>query len=405
MTISFNSKFYISALVLLMASSAFVIGEWGFYGHRKINRMAVFTLPPEMMPVFKKNIEFLTEHSVDPDKRRYATKHEAVRHYIDIDMWDVYPFDNVPRNFTDALLRYAGYYKVSGRDTTLLDLNLAGDGYELYDENHSISGKYSDFRMVIGDVVRENYFEEEWIVDMGDLIEEDTEDETYLIIKDEFSHGGILPYWLMQMQTKLKNAFMNKDKKRILRLSAEMGHYIGDAHVPLHTTKNYNGQLTDQIGIHAFWESRIPELFADEDYDFFVGKSTYIDNKSDYFWDIVLDSHILLDSVLSIEKRLSKTFPSDLQYCYDERLDQTIRVQCPEYADAYSTEMKGMVEDRMRDAILSIGSSWFTAWVDAGQPDLSDLGEHELTDEEKKKQEMEDEAYKSGEIKGREHGK
>ncbi|MBK8081207.1 MAG: hypothetical protein IPK25_13565 [Saprospiraceae bacterium] len=29
-----------------------------------------------------------------------------------------------------------------------------------------------------------------------------------------------------------------------------------------------------------------------------------------------------------------------------------------------------MVEDQMRSSILAIGSLWFTAWVNAGQPDL-----------------------------------
>ena len=59
--------------------------SWGFYGHKKINRMAVFTLPPEMIGFYKKNIEYITEHAVDPDKRRYSTEGEAARHYIDID--------------------------------------------------------------------------------------------------------------------------------------------------------------------------------------------------------------------------------------------------------------------------------------------------------------------------------
>ncbi|MBK8081206.1 MAG: hypothetical protein IPK25_13560 [Saprospiraceae bacterium] len=73
-------------------------------------------------------------------------------------------------------------------------------------------------------------------------------------------------------------------------------------HVPLHTTKNYNGQLTDQVGIHAFWESRIPELFAESNYDFFVGQAQYIDNPREYIWDIIIKAHSHLDSVLGIEK-------------------------------------------------------------------------------------------------------
>ena len=71
--------------------------------------MAVFTLPPEMIQFYKKNIEYITEHSIDPDKRRYASKHEAVRHYIDIDSWGDNPFYDVPRIFEDALIKYSQY--------------------------------------------------------------------------------------------------------------------------------------------------------------------------------------------------------------------------------------------------------------------------------------------------------
>jgi len=46
--------------------------SWGFYGHKRINRMAVFTLPPELFSFYKSNIEFITEHAVDPEKRRYS---------------------------------------------------------------------------------------------------------------------------------------------------------------------------------------------------------------------------------------------------------------------------------------------------------------------------------------------
>ncbi|MBL0103970.1 MAG: hypothetical protein IPP51_09590 [Bacteroidetes bacterium] len=46
----------------------------------------------------------------------------------------------------------------------------------------------------------------------------------------------------------------------ILYYSANIGHYVADAHVPLHCTENYNGQMTGQSGIHGFWESRLPGI-------------------------------------------------------------------------------------------------------------------------------------------------
>jgi hypothetical protein len=55
----------------------------GFFAHQKINYYAVFLLPPEMLILYKPNIEFITEHAVDPDKRRYAVAEEGPGHYID----------------------------------------------------------------------------------------------------------------------------------------------------------------------------------------------------------------------------------------------------------------------------------------------------------------------------------
>ena len=42
--------------------------------------------------------------------------------------------------------------------------------------------------------------------------------------------------------------------------------------------------ITDQKGIHGFWESRIPELLAEKEWDFFIGKAEYIKNPADFIW-------------------------------------------------------------------------------------------------------------------------
>jgi len=73
-------------------------------------------------------------------------------------------------------------------------------------------------------------------------------------------------------------------------------------------SSNHNGQFTDQKGIHGFWESRIPELLADKEWDFFIGKAEYIKNPADFIWKRVLESGAAADTVLKFEKELSKTF-------------------------------------------------------------------------------------------------
>src|SRR6186713_2680440 len=79
---------------------------WGFYAHKKINNYAVFLLPPEMMILYKPNMDFITEHAIDPDKRRYAVAEEGPRHYIDIDHYGAYPYDSLPRKWNDALTKF-----------------------------------------------------------------------------------------------------------------------------------------------------------------------------------------------------------------------------------------------------------------------------------------------------------
>ena len=334
---------------------------WGFFGHRRINRLAVFTLPPEMIGFYKQHIEYITEHAVDPDKRRYATRHEAVRHYIDIDHWDRYPFLEVPRDWTDALIKH----------TRVSAVTEEGDTLALFEEGNPVDP--DSYRRFFREVFMPQYYEDSWSCScaaLDSLLEQPIPNCREILAVDEFSEFGILPYHLLTMQRRLTRAFEERDKQRILQLSTEMGHYIADAHVPLHTTENYNGQLTGQDGIHAFWESRLPELFADEQYDYFVGPAEYIQEPASYFWEVVLASHMLLDSVLAIEKTLSHTYPSDRQFCYEERSGLTIRTQCPTYAQTYHDRLDGQVETRMRASIRAIGSAWYTAWVDAGSPNL-----------------------------------
>ncbi|MEL7122171.1 MAG: zinc dependent phospholipase C family protein [Bacteroidota bacterium] len=390
---------------------------WGFWGHRRINRVAVFSLPPEMIKFYKQHIEYVTEHAVDPDKRRYATKFEGPRHFIDIDHWGTYPFDNVPRDWTEALAKFSAVFAITQNGDTLpvFDHNtLDWEGRELVYTGTNTQVKaywpakglekqaYIEF---FGKYVEPQYYEDIWRIE-GHVFDEILGFELNakeLYVEDHFTEYGISPYNLLQMYGRLTKAFRDRNIKQILRISSEMGHYVGDAHVPLHTTENYNGQLTDQVGIHAFWESRIPELFADKEYDLFVGKAQYVDNPKEYFWDVVLASHVLVDSVLAIERRLSLTIPQDQQYCFDERLGRTIRTQCEEFAAAYQNEMNGMVEERMRATILAVASVWYSAWIDAGQPDLNRLGELQLSEDELKAMRALDVKSRGSEIIGRKH--
>ena len=263
-------KFIIPLLLLTQGVFA-----WGFYGHKMVNRLAVFSLPPEMFSFYKIHIDYITENSVNPDKRRYSDTAEACRHYIDLDHY--------------TLLAY-----------------------------------------------------------------------------------GIVPWHIQVMLTRLTYAFKEKDLDKILRISAELGHYVADAHVPLHASENYNGQFTNQYGIHGFWESRLPELFS-ADYDLFVGKCMYLNNPLENAWQASEGSFAGIDTVLGFESMLNNNFDVSRKYSIEYKGATQIKTYSKEYALAYHQMLKGQVERRLKESILMVANMWYTAWVNAGQPNLDDL--------------------------------
>ena len=222
--------------------------------------------------------------------------------------------------------------------------------------------------------------------------------------EDTLMAYGTSPWNINNMMYKLTRAFEERNFKRILRLSTELGHYVGDAHVPLHTTENYNGQLTNQKGIHGFWESRIPELL-DDDYDFFVGKAEYVESPLTEAWETIEASHAAVDSVLTFEAELNAEWPSDRKYIHEERGRVLIKTYSREYTEEYHRRLSGQVERRMREAVITIGSLWYTAWVNAGQPDLCGLDSEDELENLEQEIATETAQPEKEELKAREHGK
>ena len=310
---------------IALICSILIFPSWGFFAHKQINRTAVFTLPDGMIRFYKDNINYITEHAVDADKRRYADTAEAERHFIDADRYGDAPFDSLPQKWASAVSKYS---------------------------------------------------------------------------EQTLKENGILPWQIERSYYSLVKAFQEKDSAAILKISSSLGHYVADAHVPLHTTENYNGQLTGQIGIHAFWESRLPELFA-KNYDFLTGRAKYIESPLKEAWRIVRHTYGLKDSVLLLEAKLNASFPSDLKYSFSQRQGQVIRQYSEEYAGAYDEQLKGMVQAQMRSSVAAVGSFWYSAWVDAGQPDLRNLRRVAPNDKESQQAEKEERLFKAGKIIGR----
>lgn len=348
-----SPKIYLILIVLLCSSFSDI--TWGFYGHRLINRMSIFLLPEPLFGYYKSHLDYVQNHAIDPDKRRYGVKAEGPRHYMDLDHWSSEQIEKFKElSFKEVVIATSDYTITHNGNERLLDKAILNSADSIL------------FSMISAEI------DSSWldIVSYGKLTIENVSNTDKVVITDRFTEHGILPYHLNYYANRLEQAFKEENFDLILKYSAEIGHYIADAHVPLHTTSNYNGQLTNQVGIHAFWETRIPELFAETEYDFFINEAEYIHDWKSYFWDMILDTHLLVDEVLQVEKDLRNTVPKDLQYCYEERNGKITRLECSEYAEEYSDRMNGMVERQMQKSIHSISSVWFTAYANAGMPDL-----------------------------------
>jgi hypothetical protein len=291
-------------LLALLIGAAPAVQAWGFFAHQRINRLAVYTLPPELFGFSKRHIVYVTEHATDPDSRRTVMVEEAPRHYIDFDA--------------------KAYVRAAKSDSTAWKLP--------------------------------RYWKE----------------AVALIGEDTLNAYGIVPWHANFVKFQLTEAFKKRDLPRVLKLSADLGHYLADACVPLHTCENYNGQLTNQRGIHGLWESRLPELLIGN-YDFFVGPAPYLPKPQLNVWEAVISAHRAVDSVFVFERVASERVGDDRKFGFEERNNATIRTYSRPFVDEYHGLLSGQVERQMRRAIKLVGAFWYTAWVDAGQPDLDGM--------------------------------
>ncbi len=216
--------------------------------------------------------------------------------------------------------------------------------------------------------------------------------------------NGILPWYMMEMMGKLTQAFKDKKKAEILFLAADLGHYLGDAHMPLHTSVNHDGQFTDQKGIHAFWESQLPEQFGNN-FNFNTGSAVYIEDIDKEIWRIIHQSHGLVDTLLLKEKQLKNNFPATDIYAKDKdgkiiknKYNQPVHSLA--YAKAYHEALNGMVQNQLRLAIAATANFWYTAWVNADKPNLNDLDPEELRQRNKKNYRREYKCWKEGKLLG-----
>jgi hypothetical protein len=289
---SFKKLFRQVLLLQLCLFYSIAAYSWGFFAHKRINHLAIFTLPPKLNGLYKRHIHAIENLAVLPDQRRHSLDEEAARHYIDLDRYLIKSIAYL--NFEKAIQLYTN---------------------------------------------------------------------------DSLQRHGIVPWIIPTMKNRLKQAFFNRDTLQIIKLSSELGHYIADAHVPLHTTSNYDGQKSNQVGIHAFWESVIPEMLQ-SDLEDWSAPAQYIADLQKETWNWILSSHSLVEILLSLEAKLNQKTNARSKYIFIKKGTLLTKTYAPAYTKAYHQSLNNQIETRFNEAVQHVGNVWYSAWLEAGQPDF-----------------------------------
>ena len=154
----------------------------------------------------------------------------------------------------------------------------------------------------------------------------------------------------------------------VLFYAADLGHYVSDAHVPLHTTKNHDGQLTNQKGMHVLWESLVPEAQLKNYALYQPQAASYIAKPQDFIFQVLLESHAMLPDMFKAETEVRQALGEEKSFKMVERYGKTQRYYTDEFIQAYGDKLGSSIQARMIQSSHRVASFWYSAWKDAGSP-------------------------------------
>jgi hypothetical protein len=276
--------------VVLLTTLLFLpssVSAWGFDAHRFIAERMIALLPPELRPLFEARKAFIVERAIDPDLWRNVG-------------WEQEP----PNHFLDMDYEAFGPYPFNG-----------------------LPRDYSAAIQKFG--------------------------------KEVVDTQGLLPWRTAEFYGRLQREFESLKRTsppgyaldNIALYSAIIAHYVSDGHVPLHAVVNYDGQLTDQRGLHSRWES---ELFTRNRSTLTIAPPSIppVAAPRDFMFETLLASNRDAANVLESDK--TATAGRDF---YDDA-----------YFAAFAKGTLPTLERRLNTSIAAVAAMITGAWEQAGKP-------------------------------------
>ena len=166
---------------------------------------------------------------------------------------------------------------------------------------------------------------------------------------------GVLPWATKITYDSLVNSFTRFDWNKAVLFAADLGHYVGDAHNPLHLTRNYNGQYTNNYGVHSRYETGMINAFKDE-ITMAGTEISFTTDVSGYIFNYIYANYIYVDSIM-----IADTYAEDVAG----------NTSSYEYKEALWYKCEGFTTPLFNKAANTLAELIYSAWVEAGKPDMN----------------------------------
>ena len=152
------------------------------------------------------------------------------------------------------------------------------------------------------------------------------------------------------------------------------------------------------MGLHSLWESMVPEIEI-EQYNLYTNhKAEYINNLEQTVWNTIRHSYELTKDVFEKEIEVTKQFVDTTKYRLQIRRGKEVKSYTSNFAKAYSKALGNTINEQLLNSSKMIADFWYTAWVDAGKPDLSSLLQQPFEKNDKEQLKLEVKAWKKNEL-------
>ena len=177
--------------------------------------------------------------------------------------------------------------------------------------------------------------------------------------QEKITENGLLPWRAAEIYDRLVRAFERAGRQEnyslddIKLMSAVLGHYVADAHVPFHAVLNYDGQLTGQRGIHSRFESQLFERMEGS-LALPAGTMPPVRDARGFMFETLLKSSTYTEALLAADRRATDGLTE-----YDDV-----------YFERWSRDAGPVLTQRVADAIAATVAMFTGAWEQAGRPAL-----------------------------------